>query len=56
MINADKSASGVKAALGILNKLAPLPLNVEPLTISMFPLTKSEELNSALVVPSNLNP
>ena len=56
VINADKRASGVKAALGISNKFLPLPLNDEPLLISMFPLTKSEELNSALVVPSNLNP
>ena len=55
-IKFDKSASCVNAERGISNKSLPLPLNTEPLPKETPPLTKSDELNSALSVPSNLNP
>ena len=43
-MNDDNNASGVNAAFGILNRLAPLPLKEEPLFISILPLIKSEPL------------
>ena len=52
----DCCASVESAENGISNKFSPLPLNVEPLITLTPPLTKSDELNSALSVPSNLNP
>ena len=55
-ITLDNKASCVSAERGISNKSAPLPLNTEPLPNETPPLTKSDELNSALSVPSNLNP
>ena len=53
LINGDTSASGVKAALGMLNNPAPLPLNIDAV---ILPSTYTDELNSALFVPSNRNP
>ena len=51
----DVSISEI-AENGISNKSLPLPLNTEPLFNDTPPLTNNEELNSALSVPSNLNP
>ena len=53
LINGETNASGVNAAFGILNNPAPLPLNIDAVTL---PAIYTDELNSALFVPSNLNP
>ena len=52
----DACASSESAEKGMLNNSSPLPLKVEPLLILTPPLTKRDELNSALSVPSNLKP
>ena len=50
-------ASCVKAVLGILNNLSPLPLNDEPETNSIPPLTNKEPVNcEPLSIEITLNP
>ena len=44
-INADKSASCVRAERGISNKSLPLPLNDEPLFSLIPPLINNEPVN-----------
>ena len=56
-INADNSASGERAALGISNKPAPLPLNIEPESNVTLPLISIEPVNcEPLSKDSTLNP
>ena len=45
-INADNNASGERAALGISNKPAPLPLKIEPDSNVTLPLISIEPVNS----------
>ena len=56
-MNVLNNASGVNAALGISNNLAPLPLNDEPLFTETPPLTNNEPVNcEPLSIDSTLNP
>ena len=56
-INADNNASGERAALGISNKPAPLPLKIEPDANVTLPLISIEPVNSEpLSKDSTLNP